>query len=44
MRKNLFVAQALDLLEKLAECLLYNFHREHVLLKLKIKKILVLKT
>ena len=27
-------------LEKLAEILLYNFHREHILLKLKIKKLL----
>ena len=32
--------QAQDLLEKLAEILLYNFHREHILLKLKIKKLL----
>ena len=32
--------QAQDLLEKLAECLLYNFHRELILLKLKIKKLL----
>ena len=31
---------AQDLLEKLAEILLYNFHREHILLKLKIKKLL----
>ena len=29
--------QAQDLLEKLAEILLYNFNREHILLKLKIK-------
>ena len=27
-------------LEKLAESLLYNFHRKHILLKLKIKKLL----
>ena len=32
--------QAQDLLEQLAEILLYNFHREHILLKLKIKKLL----
>ena len=32
--------QAQDLLEKLADILLYNFHREHILLKLKIKKLL----
>ena len=32
--------QAQDLLEKLAEILLYNFHRERILLKLKIKKLL----
>ena len=38
--KKLFVTQAQDLLEKLAEILLYNFHREHFLLKLKIKKLL----
>ena len=38
--KNLFAPQAQDLLEKLAEILLYNFHREHILLKLKIKKLL----
>ena len=37
---NLFVPQAPDLLEKLAESLLYNVHREHILLKLKIKKLL----
>ena len=38
--KNLFAPQAQDPLEKLAEILLYNFHREHILLKLKIKKLL----
>ena len=38
--KNLFAPQAQDLLEKLAEILLYNFHREHILLKLKTKKLL----
>ena len=27
-------------MEKLAEIVLYNFHREHILLKLKIKKLL----
>ena len=32
--------QAQDLLEKLAEILLNNFHREHILLKLKIKKVI----
>ena len=37
--KNLFAPQAQDLLEKLAEILLYNFHREHILQKLKIKKL-----
>ena len=31
--------QAQDLLEKLAEILLYNFHLEHILLKLKTKKL-----
>ena len=40
MHKNLFAPQTQDLLEKLAESLLYNFHREHILLKLKIKKLL----
>ena len=29
-----------DLLEKLGESLFYNFHRKHILLKLKIKKLL----
>ena len=38
--KKLFAPQAQVLLEKLAEILLYNFHREHILLKLKIKKLL----
>ena len=37
---NLFAPQVQDLLEKLAEILLYNFHREHILLKLKTKKLL----
>ena len=32
--------QAQDLLEKLAESHLYNFHPEHDMLKLKIKKLL----
>ena len=36
----MFVPQAQDLLEKLAEILFYNFHREHILLKLEIKKLL----
>ena len=40
MHKNLFAPQDQDLLEKLAEILLYNFHREHILLKLKTKKLL----
>ena len=40
MHKNLFAPQAQDLLEKLAEILRYNFHREHILLKLKTKKLL----
>ena len=40
IHKNLFAPQAQDLLEKMAEILLYNFHREHILLKLKAKKLL----
>ena len=40
IHKNLVAPQAQDLLEKLAEILLYNFHREHILLKLKIKKLM----
>ena len=40
IHKNLFAPQAQDVLEKLAEILLYNFHHEHNLLKLKIKKLL----
>ena len=40
IHKNLFATQAQDLLEKLAEILLYNIYREHILLKLKIKKLL----
>ena len=40
IHKNLFAPQAQDLLEKLAESLLYNFHRERILLKLKLKKLL----
>ena len=40
IHKNLFVSQAQDLLEKLVEILLYNFHREYNLLKLKTKKLL----
>ena len=40
MHKNLFAPKAPDPLERLAECLLYNFHRDHILLKLKIKKLL----
>ena len=38
--RNLFAPQTQDLLEKLAETLLYNFHREHILLNVKIKKLL----
>ena len=47
MHKNPFEPQAPDHLEKVAESLIYNFHREHILLKFKIKnhsKNLVLKT
>ena len=40
IHKNQFAPQAQDLLEKLAEVLLFNFHREHIFLKLKIKKLL----
>ena len=40
VHKNLFTPQAPDISEKLAECLLYNFHRDLILLKLKIKKLL----
>ena len=47
MRKLVRVPRAWDLLEKLALSLLYNFYREHILLKLKIKSYcekIVLKT
>ena len=47
IHKKRFEPQASDHLEKLAESLLNNFHREHTLLKLKIKSYcekLVLKT
>ena len=37
IQKNLFAPQAPDLLEKLAEILVYNFYREHIMLKLKKK-------
>ena len=40
IHKNLFAPQAPDLLEKLADSLLYNFDGEHILLNLKIKKLL----
>ena len=40
IHKNLFAPQAQDLLEKLAEILLYNFNRKHIFLKLKTKKLL----
>ena len=39
-KKNLFVPQTSDLLEKLALIFLYNFHSDHILLKLKMKKLL----
>ena len=39
VHKNLFEPQSPDLLEKLAESLLYNFPREKILLKFKIKKL-----
>ena len=37
--KKPFEQQAPDHLEKLAESLLYNFHRKHILLNFKIKKL-----
>ena len=37
---SIYAPQAQDLLEKLAEILLYNLNREHILLKLKTKKLL----
>ena len=37
---SLKAPQAQYLLEKMAKILLYNFHREHILLKLKTKKLL----
>ena len=40
IHKILFAPQAQDLFEKSAESLLYNFHRENILVKLKIKKLL----
>ena len=39
MHKNLFAPQTLDLLETLALIFLYNFHREHGLIKLIRKKL-----
>ena len=39
VHKNTFEPKAPDHLEKLAESLLYNLHREHILLKFKIKVI-----
>ena len=39
----MFAPQAQVLLEKLAEILLYNFHLEHILLKLKTKKVIAKK-
>ena len=41
MHKNLFAPQTWDLLEKLALIFLYNFDREHGLIKLIRKKIIV---
>ena len=40
IQKNLFAPQAPDLLEKLAEILIYNFYCEHILLNLKTKKVI----
>ena len=40
IHENLFAPQAQDLLEKLAEMFLNTLHREHILLKLKIKILL----
>ena len=40
VHKNLFAPQTSDLMEKLALIFLYNFHRDHILLKLKIKKVI----
>ena len=37
VHKNMFMPQTSDLLEMLALIFLYNFHREHKLLKIKIK-------
>ena len=37
--KNLFTPQTSDLLENLALIVLDNFHHDHILLKLKIKKL-----
>ena len=39
IHKNLFAPQATEHLEKLTEILLYNFNCEHILLKLKIKRL-----
>ena len=40
IRKNPVESQAPDHFEKMAEGLLYNFHREHSWLELKIKKVI----
>ena len=40
MRKNLFAPQTSDLLEKLALIFLHNFHRDQILLTMKIKKVI----
>ena len=37
---NLFALQISDLMEKLALIFLYNFHLDHILLILKIKKVI----
>ena len=39
VHKNLIAPQTSDLLEKLALVFLYNFHGDHMLLTLKIKKL-----
>ena len=40
IHKIMFAPQSIDLFEKLEESLLYNFHRENTLLKLKYKKVI----
>ena len=41
VHKNPFEPQAPDHLEKLAESLLYNFHREHILLNVQNSELLL---